>query len=127
MSGRLRSDRMCRAVGQVIVNGDRVVVSRCHVADRPLARLVGLLGTPRLEDGEGVWITPCRSVHMVGMRYPVSCAFIDEAGRVRRIVDRLEPGWHGASARAHAVIEASVGAFWQVREGDRLTLVERAT
>lgn len=42
--------------------------------------LAGLLGTAAIAEGEGLWIVPCRSVHTLGMRYPVDVAFLDAQG-----------------------------------------------
>lgn len=123
MGGRLRVDRMCRRTGQVVADDGRIVVARCHVADRPLARLIGLLGTPTLAADEGLWITPCRSVHMFGMRQSIACAFIDRDGVVCDMRDPLAPGGHATVRGARAVIEARPGAFAGVSVGHRLRLV----
>jgi hypothetical protein len=46
------------------------------VADRWWPRFRGLLGRDRLPEGEGLLLTPCRSIHMLGMRFPlVFCIF----------------------------------------------------
>src|SRR5262249_45017392 len=55
-------------------------------------RLKGLLGTATLETGEGLWIRPCQQVHMIGMRYPVDVAFLDDEHRVVRAIAGLPPG-----------------------------------
>lgn len=102
------------------MRGDETVVARCHVADRWLARLVGLLGTANLGDGEGLWLAPCSSVHTWGMRIPIVCVFLDGEGRVLRVVDALPP-WRAAAVRgAVAVLEARVGGLNAVRVGEVL-------
>jgi uncharacterized membrane protein (UPF0127 family) len=113
---------MCRRTGQVVTDDGRVVIARCHVADRALARLVGLLGTSMLAPGEGVWITPCRSVHMFGMRQSIACAFVDGDGVVCDLRDILAPGGHATARGARSAIEAAPGTFSGVRVGDRLRL-----
>ena len=123
MGGRLRVDRICRRTGRVVTDDGVVVVARCHVADRPLARLIGLLGTPALADGEGVWIAPCHSVHMFGMRQSIACLFVDRDGVVCDMRLRLDPGTHATARGAWAAIEARPGSFDGVRVGDRLRLV----
>ncbi len=118
--GRLRIDRLCMRAGPLVDESGTLLLARCHVADRPLARLVGLLATPDLAVDEGVLLTPCASVHMVGMRRPIACAFLDGEGRVMRVIDPLRP-WQRASARgATAVVEGPVGAFADVRAGSAL-------
>ena len=105
------------------MRGDEVVLTRCHVADRWFARLVGLLGTADLAGGEALWIAPCASVHTGGMRMAIACAFLDAHGRVLRVVDPL-PTWRAASFRGAAgVLETRAGALRTVRAGDVLRQV----
>lgn len=121
--GRLRVDRICGATARLVLASGRVVLDACHVADRPVSRLVGLLGTRRLADGEGLAIRPCASVHTFGMRYPIACAFVGADGRVLRVVDPLPPG-RGARARgASWVVEAAAGTFGELTAGDLIELV----
>ena len=65
-----------------VVNRTRgtVVGDRVRTARTFLSRLVGLLGTAAIADGEGLWIVPCRSVHTLEMRYPIDVAFFDARG-----------------------------------------------
>src|SRR5205814_4828394 len=69
-----------------------VVADRLRVAETHWTRLKGLLGTATLATGEGLWIRPCRQVHMIGMRYPVDVAFLDDEHRVVRAIAGLPPG-----------------------------------
>jgi len=111
---------MCDAAVRVVDEAGADVVARCHVADGPLARLVGLLGTPDLADVEGLWLERCGSVHTAGMRIPIACAFLDGSGRVLRVVDRLPP-WRAARAKgAVSVVETRAGGMRGVAVGDRL-------
>lgn len=120
--GRLRIDRITGPPG-VLRRGDgAVVAARCHRADRWPARLVGLLATPDLAADEALWITPCASVHAVGLRAPVGCAFLDAEGRVLRVVEPLARGRIAAVAGARAVVECRAGVLGSVRPGERLHL-----
>jgi hypothetical protein len=56
-------------------------------------RLRGLLGTDA--DGlsyDALCIENCRSVHTIGMRYPLDLAYLDRRCRVIRIRRRVAPG-----------------------------------
>ncbi|MBV9774768.1 MAG: DUF192 domain-containing protein [Gemmatimonadetes bacterium] len=72
--------------------------TRVGLADRWWLRLRGLLGRPALAPGEGMLLTPCSGVHMVGMTYPIDVAFLDRAGAVVALYHGLAPrarsGWH---------------------------------
>ncbi len=120
----LRIDQIATGSRTLVDETGATILARCHLADRPAARAVGLLGTRRLAADEGLWITPCASVHMFGMRYPIACLFLDGDGRVIDRRDRLAP-WRTARARgARSVVEGVVGAFDAVSLGTRLRLVE---
>lgn len=120
--GRLRVDRLADEEAMLLAEG-RAVADRCYLARTPWARAVGLLGTSHLEPGEVLWITRCRSVHTVGMRFPISCVFLDARGTVLRVVDGLDPRRRAAAPGASAVVEGRVGAFEAVVPGQRLTRV----
>ncbi len=75
--------------------GDEVRTARTF-----LSRLVGLLGTDAIAEGGGLWIVPCRSVHTLGMRYPIDVAFLDARGVVVGILERLPANRLGGGFRA---------------------------
>ncbi len=69
-------------------------------------------------------LRPCRSVHTIGVHFPIDVAFLDRDGVVVRTCClrpwRLSP----IVAQAAAVIEAHAGAFerWRLRVGDRIEI-----
>jgi uncharacterized membrane protein (UPF0127 family) len=111
------------ARSQVTVRADgRVVCERCLVADRPWARMRGLLGRRTLPRGEGVFLRPAASIHTFFMRFPIDAVFVDAGGKVVGIEQRLSP-WRTARRKgAKAVLELAAGesARLAVREGDVL-------
>jgi uncharacterized membrane protein (UPF0127 family) len=52
------------------------------VASSLVDRAVGLLGTSSLSAGEGLWLTPCSSIHTLFMRYPIDVLFLNREGIV---------------------------------------------
>lgn len=64
-----------------------------RVASTLWERLVGLLGTSA--DGfdfDALLITPCSSVHTVGMRYPIDIVFLDRDMRTLKVEFNVKPG-----------------------------------
>jgi uncharacterized membrane protein (UPF0127 family) len=101
-----------------ILLGDKV-----RTAHTFLLRLVGLLGTAAIAEGEGLWIVPCRSVHTLGMRYPIDVAFLDARGVVVVILEGLPPNRVGRVVRdARGALELRAGtlAATGTAPGDRL-------
>jgi uncharacterized protein len=72
--------------------------TRIRLADAWLSRLRGMLGQPAPSAGEGLLLTPCRSAHMYGMRFPLDIAFLDARRAVVAVYHSLPPGsrtgWH---------------------------------
>jgi uncharacterized protein len=88
----------------------RVVAERVRRAATHWTRLKGLLGTRVLPEGDGLWITPCRQVHTVGMRYAIDLVFLDDVRRVVETVRALAPGRFSARvAAATSVLELPAG------------------
>ena len=89
-----------------------VVAERLRPAHTHWTRLRGLLGTRSLPAGEGLWIRPCRQVHMFGMRYAIDVVFLDAAHRVVALVSQLEPGRISPKVRdATSVLELPAGTI----------------
>jgi uncharacterized membrane protein (UPF0127 family) len=104
-----------------------VVCERCEVADRPLARMRGLLGRKELEAGSGMLLTPEPSVHMLFMRFAIDVVFLDGDHKVVGVRHELRP-WRVAGARgAHATLELPVGTVGAagIAAGDVLVFEEQ--
>lgn len=111
-----------------VTNADRgtVLGDRIRVASTLTDRTVGLLRTPTLGAGEGLWIERSPSIHMFFMPYAIDAVFVAADGRVTKIVENLKPWrvvWWARGARD--CLELSVGAVAASRTevGDRLELV----
>jgi protein-S-isoprenylcysteine O-methyltransferase Ste14/uncharacterized membrane protein (UPF0127 family) len=103
-----------------------LLVGRLRAATTHWSRLKGLLGTRGLEADEGLWIVPCRQVHMIGMRYPLDVVFLDDGYRVVSTEPGLRPNRISRNVRtARSVVELPAGAIERlgIKEGARL-LVE---
>jgi uncharacterized membrane protein (UPF0127 family) len=73
------------------------------------SRLLGLAFLRRERAGPGLLIPRCRSVHTLGMRFPLDVVFLDDAGRVIRVA-RAVPSCRVVAVRgAAAVLELPAG------------------
>ncbi len=106
-----------------LVCGDRVLAS-AERANRRGSRARGLLGRDGI--GGALVLTPCRSVHTLGMRFAIDVAYLDEQGIVIKIVrmHRNRAGW--PVWKAKSVVEAEAGAFerWGLQLGQQVELRE---
>lgn len=105
---------------RVITSGARGsdVCERCVVADRPLARMRGLLGRADLPAGEGVLLSPAGAIHTHFMRFAIDAVFLGRpgAGGGRTVVALYPalPAWRGLVPLvrgAHGVLELPVGTI----------------
>ncbi len=71
-----------------VTRGD-VLGDAIRSADTFLLRLKGLLRRDGLAPGEGLWITPCNSIHSFGMRFPFDALFIGPDGTVVGLYERF--------------------------------------
>ena len=99
---------------------DGEVLASVEVAKSRRARSRGLLGRDGVDGA--LLLRPCRSVHTVGMRFPIDVAFCDDDLRVLRVVTMPRHRLSRLVWRSRAVIEAEAGAFarWGLRPGDTL-------
>jgi uncharacterized membrane protein (UPF0127 family) len=99
---------------------DGEVLASLEVADTRAARRKGLLGRDGLEGA--LLLVPARSVHSLGMRFPLDVAWCDRDLRVLRVARLPRHRITRSVLRAHAVLEAEAGSFahWNLTVGDQL-------
>jgi hypothetical protein len=99
---------------------DGDVLASLEVAETARARTRGLAGRDGI--GGALLIRPCRSVHTIGMRFPIDVAYCDEEMTVLRVVCMRRFRVGRPMLRSRAVIEAEAGSFarWNLRPGDQL-------
>jgi hypothetical protein len=100
-----------------------VLATDCRVADSFLSRGLGLIPRGALPRGEGLRITKTSAITMWFMRFPIDAVFIDRAGRVVRVAERIAPWRTMIVARGAAdVIELPSGTASETatQAGDEL-------
>lgn len=106
------------AVAWLLREGE--VLASLEVAESRRDRRRGLLGREGVDGA--LLLRPVRSVHTLGMRFPIDVAFCDADLRVIRVVRMPRHRVSRVVWRARAVIEAEAGSFdrWNLRPGDEL-------
>jgi hypothetical protein len=99
---------------------DGEVLASLEVADERTARRRGLLGRDSIEGA--LLLVPARSVHTIGMRFPIDVAWLDAELTVVRTARLSRNRLSRPVLRAHCVLEAEAGSFarWGVQVGDQL-------
>ena len=106
----------------VVERTGETLVNDLQVATSHWARFRGLMMRGSLEDGAGLDISPCGSIHMMFMRFPIDAVFYDKEGSVTKVGRRVRP-WIGLAfggKGAKGVLELPAGAAQNVEPGDVL-------
>jgi uncharacterized membrane protein (UPF0127 family) len=87
-----------------------VLADKCACANNFFTRFKGLMGINSLPKGGGLLITPCNSIHMFFMKFPLDVVFIDKEGLVVHLIHGIRP-WRLSPIvwKAHSVIELPTG------------------
>ena len=101
-----------------------VLADAADIADTSAKRRVGLLKHKRLEIGEGLWITPCESVHTFFMKFAIDLVYLDKKKKVRKVRQAVRPWRLSVCFSAYSVLELPAGAVARTatQVGDDLVL-----
>lgn len=116
----MRRRQWRNGTGTLTVDGRPV--APVEIAATYRTRRRGLLGRDGIEGA--MLLTPCNSVHTIGMRFPIEVAYLDGEMRVL-MVKTMHPGRIGLPRlRARLVLEAEAGRLsaWGVRTGAELAV-----
>jgi len=105
-------------------NGN-IVSLQTRVANTWIKRLVGLLPEKKLNEGDGLWIQPCSSIHTIGMRFPIDVVFLDKNHRIKKLGKSVKPFRFCASLKGtKSVLELPVGSIVSagLQRGDKLLM-----
>ena len=118
---------MPRFVRLANVTRNTTVGDQIRVASSAVDRTVGLLRTPELGPGEGLWIERSPSIHMFFMPYAIDAIFVSNASRVTKVVANLGPWrvvWWARGARDCLELRAGAAAESNTQVGDELRMVD---
>lgn len=94
-------------------------------ADTYLKRLKGLMFETKPFANKGLLLTPCDSIHMFFMKFPLDIVFLDEENTIVDIRCNLQP-WKIAipKKKAYATLELPVGLIqkYNIQVGDKLAM-----
>ena len=90
----------------------KYLASDVEAADTVFKRMKGLLGRDSLSAGEALWIKPCKSVHTIGMRFPIDLVFLDRDLKVVGLRKSVPPNRFSPYVfRAIGVLELPAGTI----------------
>lgn len=109
----------------IAVADGRTVCDNLTVADQFWPRFVGLQFRRSFEPGEGLWLTPCSSIHTCFLRFGIDLVWLDADCRVVDLAPNILPWRIAFPARpAVSVLELPAGTA-VVTIGEQLAICER--
>jgi len=101
-----------------------VLLSNLREANGFYSRFKGLMGKTTLQEGEGLRISPCNSIHCFFMRMNIDVLFLDEHHCVIHTIFDMKPWTMSKVIRgAKSVVEAESGVLrGKVKVGDCLSI-----
>lgn len=90
----------------------RTIPYSIKLADSFFTRLKGLMFRKDQLVEEGLWISPCNSIHMCFMKFSIDAVFLTKEGRIVKMVENLQP-WRFVKPikDAYSVIELPAGTI----------------
>lgn len=78
-----------------------------------LSSRIGLLNTPNLAVGDGILLIGTKSIHTIGMHFPIDIVFLDDTARVLGWQESVAPGGKKLSGPAgtRSVLELGAGTI----------------
>lgn len=95
----------------IIKDSKRVILSDLRLAKTFLSRLRGLQFKLNLPENQGLYISPCDSIHMCNMFFRIDAVFVDKDLRIVSVREKLLP-WLSMVfpvKGAHSVFEIKAG------------------
>ncbi len=85
-----------------------ILIERLEIADSFWRRFLGLQFRSRLLLQQGLWLTPCSSIHTCFMRFTIDVIMVDSEMRVIAIHRGIKPWRFLIGARpTHSILEVS--------------------
>jgi uncharacterized membrane protein (UPF0127 family) len=91
-----------------------------------LTRLVGLLGTKKIDTKMVLYIKHCSGIHTIGMKYPIDVVFLDKNSMVSRLYESLKPNrMTSIKIKDHGVLEFPPGTInnLKIEKGEMLQIL----
>ena len=93
-------------------------------AQTSAARRTGLLKHSKLDEGAGLWIVPCESVHTFFMKFAIDLVYLDRERRIKKTRNAVGPWRLSVCFSAHSILELPAGTIreTQTERGDTLEI-----
>lgn len=91
-----------------------------------LMRLIGLLGTKKIDAKKVLFIKHCTGIHTIGMKYPIDVVFLDKNDKVSRLYESLKQNrMTRIRMKDHGVLEFPPGTIkkFNIQQGEVFKII----
>jgi len=109
-----------------ITNKNILLAETVETADSFIKRLKGLMGSSYLEEGAGLLLVPCKSIHTWFMNYPIDVVFLDKRNVIVEILHSVPPYRIGPIVKeAFSALELKAGTCrtLDISSGDQVKYI----
>ncbi len=102
-----------------------LISNRISNCDSFFKRAMGLMFKTRLDDCDGILLTPCSSIHTFFMKMDIDCFFLSRENKILKIIRRMGPSkLSGFIKGCHSVLEFPSGfaGAQSLSEGENLKI-----
>ena len=111
--------KICKTIPERVFHAPRVIVANSY-----FSRLRGLMFRKQLEEGEGLLLENCSSIHCCFMNFPIDVVYLNKQMKVLK-VETVRPWRVGSLVRgAKHVLEVASGSAAALQYGDKLIFEE---
>jgi len=110
----------------VVIRGRKQQIN-CRMADGFFTRLRGLLWAKPLNNSDGLLLTPCNSIHTIGMAYPIDVLFLSPNFQIVHIVSNCQSNRCATHKQAKHTLEMLAGqaASLELKVGMQLSIEQK--
>lgn len=96
----------------IVKNSGQILANHVSIADTIYTRCMGLLGKSSWNTFDCLWLTPCNSIHMWFMKFPIDVIFVNQDLVIKQMLHSVKP-WQNPiiEATAHSVFELPAGTL----------------
>lgn len=111
--------KICKTIPERDFFAPRVIVANSY-----FTRLKGLMFRKQLEEGEGLLLENCSSIHCCFMKFPIDVVYLSDIMEVLK-VETVRPWRIGSIVRgAKHILEVGEGTASTLKHGDKLIFEE---
>lgn len=107
------------------VKTGKIIADKLEMNDTYFSRLIGLLGRKGLENGQGIVLKPCNSIHTCFMRFSIDAVFISKDFKVLKIVKNMK-AWKFSPIvlKSLYTLEVAAGTIQDLDVGDEIKFTD---